>query len=786
MKWWFKRHPELLKRESNALASNSNYREAFQCRNNYFISCGEIVVRLEKTTKYPILIVYPDSTPYTLPFVFPLGRLFREDEVAQISSCENLVTLQELIKDNIKFYYRRHQNPDGNLCLLENDNLEKTGAEFFDANSVINRMRDWFAGLITGKLPPDSPEVEFFYHFKKQNRDIELLFPETFYNKDIVQGEFFGLCIAFIHGSEKRIYLGILMNGLNSFGIYVDPLEFESSFKAFPDGINRPLDLLTKRDLVNSEIAEKRLLKGFWWDIDSEPLPFADVDGFAMHLGNRNLDNGYKKLFHSISNDIKTLNDNVIVCFRYPNRRGELEWQAFVLTKCDFKKPPLIGSFEVENFKEVLTNYKIEVIRSEAITDFTYHKRNSILADRDVLSKNRVNVIGCGALGSEIADSLAKAGLGVLGLIDNDEFRAHNAVRHVLGVENIGIPKVYALSLYLRNRNMFVHTVEKCCNILTNNINDYVLDDSISVSSIADDNIEGFLNEQAIINSKTVFYVRALRGGKAARMFRVIPGLDACLNCLSLYKKMKDERFIRIPEDPNLPTITNECNNPIRPASATDLKFIASLASRFMINFLQNKTAQENHWIWTTEILEKSGTDTQKPFSVYTDFFEPHPDCVYCKKEDPIKIIIDEEAYEFMQQEISRAPNVETGGVLVGFKLGDGDIKVRFASPPGPNAVKSKTRFIKDVNFCQAYLDEKYRNEGDRAVYVGEWHYHPCLNNHTSNIDLSSLSQIAIQKEYLTIKPVMIIFSSEGKLSCTVHPADKTFYFCKYELNKDK
>lgn len=119
---------------------------------------------------------------------------------------------------------------------------------------------------------------------------------------------------------------------------------------------------------------------------------------------------------------------------------------------------------------------------------------------------------------------------------------------------------------------------------------------------------------------------------------------------------------------------------------------------------------------------------------------------------------------------------------MAGFKTENGDIRIRYASEPGPNAIKKQSEFRKDVGYCQDYLDEKYQNEGDRAVYVGEWHYHPSLNNHPSNIDLASLSQIALQKDYLTIKPVMIIFSSDGKASCTVHPADKKFYFSEYEL----
>jgi len=158
-------------------------------------------------------------------------------------------------------------------------------------------------------------------------------------------------------------------------------------------------------------------------------------------------------------------------------------------------------------------------------------------------------------------------------------------------------------------------------------------------------------------------------------------------------------------------------------------------------------------------------------------FIPPHPDCVYCRKEDPIKVSIESEAFTFMKNKICEEPDKETGGILVGHKKNKGHIHVRFASGPGPNARRTKELFEKDIKFCQAFINEKYQKYGDKAIYVGEWHYHTNENNHPSNIDLLSLSKIAVQKEYLTEKPIMIIFSRKGKASCTVHPADKKFYY---------
>ena len=69
---WFKTHPEFLRKESTALSNDSNFKEIYQCRDNLFISHGNIIVRLNETHRFPILIIYTDATPFRLPMIFPL------------------------------------------------------------------------------------------------------------------------------------------------------------------------------------------------------------------------------------------------------------------------------------------------------------------------------------------------------------------------------------------------------------------------------------------------------------------------------------------------------------------------------------------------------------------------------------------------------------------------------------------------------------------------------------------------------------------------------------------
>lgn len=68
------------------------------------------------------------------------------------------------------------------------------------------------------------------------------------------------------------------------------------------------------------------------------------------------------------------------------------------------------------------------------------------------LAGKHVAVVGCGSVGSEIADLLASSGVGKLTLVDDDLYSSDNVFRHVLGPEALWVNKAHALTLHLRQR----------------------------------------------------------------------------------------------------------------------------------------------------------------------------------------------------------------------------------------------------------------------------------------------------------------------------------------------
>lgn len=75
--------------------------------------------------------------------------------------------------------------------------------------------------------------------------------------------------------------------------------------------------------------------------------------------------------------------------------------------------------------------------------------------DQEIMVSERQNkhvlLIGAGALGSYVAEQLAKAGVGNLTIVDDDNLSAANIGRHVLGVNSIGLPKAEAMCNKINN-----------------------------------------------------------------------------------------------------------------------------------------------------------------------------------------------------------------------------------------------------------------------------------------------------------------------------------------------
>jgi tRNA A37 threonylcarbamoyladenosine dehydratase len=71
-----------------------------------------------------------------------------------------------------------------------------------------------------------------------------------------------------------------------------------------------------------------------------------------------------------------------------------------------------------------------------------YYLRHSGRIDQQIFKSKKLFCFGLGALGIEIADCIAKAGVDEIVLMDNQVMKANNAVRHLCTIEDVGLPKI--------------------------------------------------------------------------------------------------------------------------------------------------------------------------------------------------------------------------------------------------------------------------------------------------------------------------------------------------------
>ena len=162
---------------------------------------------------------------------------------------------------------------------------------------------------------------------------------------------------------------------------------------------------------------------------------------------------------------------------------------------------------------------------------------------QDKLCSSRAVIIGCGALGSNIAMLLARAGVGKLRIIDRDFVEEHNLHRQVLFTEEDvkqQIPKAIAAQRALSKANSTITIEGIVSDVNSTNVESFCRDADVILDGL--DNLETryLVNDVAMKQRIPWVYGGAL--GSNGMTMTIIPGKTACLRCAIPYRS---ERGIR-------------------------------------------------------------------------------------------------------------------------------------------------------------------------------------------------------------------------------------------------
>jgi molybdopterin-synthase adenylyltransferase len=150
------------------------------------------------------------------------------------------------------------------------------------------------------------------------------------------------------------------------------------------------------------------------------------------------------------------------------------------------------------------------------------------------LAASRVLLIGCGALGTTIADQLVRAGVGRLVLADRDIVELTNLQRQTLFDERDaadGLPKAIAAANRLREINSTVQVTPLVTDIHAGNIED-LLAPRFDLILDGTDNVQTryLINDVSVKHAIPWIYGAAV--GTEGRVMSILPPTTPCLRCI--------------------------------------------------------------------------------------------------------------------------------------------------------------------------------------------------------------------------------------------------------------
>jgi adenylyltransferase/sulfurtransferase len=154
-------------------------------------------------------------------------------------------------------------------------------------------------------------------------------------------------------------------------------------------------------------------------------------------------------------------------------------------------------------------------------------------AGQERLSRSRVLLVGCGALGSVLAETLVRAGVGFVRLVDRDFVETSNLQRQVLfDEEDVArrLPKAVAAAEKLRRINSQTTVDPHVTDVDHENVLEFARGSDLILDGTDNFEVRFLLNDAALETGIPWVYAGVI--GSHGQTMAVFPGRTACLRCL--------------------------------------------------------------------------------------------------------------------------------------------------------------------------------------------------------------------------------------------------------------
>jgi len=143
---------------------------------------------------------------------------------------------------------------------------------------------------------------------------------------------------------------------------------------------------------------------------------------------------------------------------------------------------------------------------------------------------SKVLCIGAGGLGSPVIQYLAAAGIGTIGIVDDDVVDLSNLQRQVIHAGNVDVPKVESAAQFVKKLNPDVSVKAFNERVTPDNICDLINDYDIVVDASDNFATRYLVNDACVLAEKTLAHGSIFRF--EGQVMTILPHAGPCYRCL--------------------------------------------------------------------------------------------------------------------------------------------------------------------------------------------------------------------------------------------------------------
>ncbi|MDY7396979.1 ThiF family adenylyltransferase [Aureibaculum sp. 2210JD6-5] len=567
-------------------------------------------------------------------------------------------------------------------------------------------------------------------------------------------------------GNFDRLYFTNTENNFakNSFGIFNYSIFHDEKYgapklpikKLFRLGFNNGETDNWSKSFID-ELKSKTCKNGLYYFIEEEPIrkklkgrkgieTWSELKDFLSDEFINYLYNGLRREFSKgffYENHLLLL-----IGYKIPNQEGyEEHWDLIRISKrnlpIDYKR---ISRKERDGskkgFEYTLKENKINWGFTENIDYVRFFGRGKL--DKKI-TESKILIIGCGALGSSLAEVLVRGGAKNITLEDFDNIRGGNLCRANYELEDMIFFKTDRLIKRLKSISPFISLDAipvKLNNYDLEIISDYFNNNIDIIFDCSTDNEVTYIIDKLNFTGETF----SLAITNNAKSFVSITG-----NYLT---KQANSLFEYIENEPPSYFEGTGCGYPTFEANFNDINALLNVGLK-IINDNFSKDKLNESFIITPDFEDQFRIDIEE----YEYFYCDH---------NKSSIHISKNVLSDIEEITSAHYPREFGGVFIGFKSSVGFIITNILVPD--EYKNGRTVFIRSPGTLNERLSEVHKITNGKIQYLGEWHSHPDGPTSPSKTDINAMKEIAKDKNITIDKPLLMIVEA-GKL-----PFDKDLY----------